>query len=149
MTNAASRWLQTTYQPTRKELRFRRIAPFIFTAIGAGVAVVALALGGVWSSTGIQVAVVSITFGIFTAGKVPGWSFLIGFVGFLVPMLLLFLVCIPCVSNGEPIPQSVDLINGAASILLICMSVFGPGQKHVYQGHTFTAGSTPTATPSS
>ena len=127
------RWMLETYQPTDGELVLRRIYPFVFTAIGVAVAVVSFVLGKDWQSTGLQVAVVSIVFGIFTAGLVPGWSFLVGFVSFLVPMLLLFFVSIPAVRDGEPIPVRVDVINGVASVGLILLSVFGPGQRHVYK----------------
>lgn len=81
----------------------------------------------------LQAAILIATFAVFSASVQNNRSFFIGVAGVLFPLIILYVVALPAAAVGESTPEWADLMTGAFSIFLLGLSVFGPGERHIFE----------------
>lgn len=130
-------WLTSEHplKAAEKKTNFFRkwLAPGSFLLVAIVVTVIASSLEGRWFSIGLQIGVLSVLFGLVSVGVMNGWLFVVGFVGFVVPAILLGTQSVPAAGHDADAPGWVEIVNAFATVGLAALAAFGPGAKNIYK----------------
>jgi len=124
--------------PQGAELWGRRIIAIVVLLIAVVAYVVPRVSGDddFWTGlrpVSLQAAILIATFAVFSASVQNNRSFLVGVAGVLFPLFMLYVVALPAAAVGESTPEWADLMTGVFSIFLLGVSVFGPGERHIFE----------------